>query len=97
MKTSTFIRNAVHKHLIYTPEQETKVKTEFLCICFRFYYLDSKEALWDNWNKVHRFIKEELGHKTINALLPYITGEERQNIRRMYAEFIALHFEEQGD
>ena len=97
MKTSTFIRNAVHEYLTYTFEQESKVKTEFLCICFRLYYLNKGEELWHNWNKVHRFIKADIGHKAINALLPYVTGTERQNIRRMYAEFIALHFEEQGD
>ena len=109
MKTSEFIRTAVDQYLSPVKTVDfinRKAPAPYLCICLE--KLKAEYAGTTFWPESHHIsqvfqdtICEDIGNCTVGtALLDagyYCTHEEIQQIRFMYAEFIALEFEDAGD
>lgn len=101
MKTSTFIRNSIDKYLHPENNLTSGWNSPYLCDCLEFYeehpeVANSSEII----DRFKQLLREDgvLGFGLeYNLRRSGISSEEGQGIRFMYAEFIALYFEDLGD
>ena len=97
MKTSEFIRKAVDANLTTNAIMKGS-RTRFLCNALEFYMQDNDNRLEAQFQAVQALIAEGLyGHGTVTGTCHGLTVEEIQGIRFMYAEFLALYFEDEND
>jgi hypothetical protein len=107
MKTSEFIRAAVNQYLSPKLRKEfNATATKYLCVAFdRF---DSPDNSMNTSAKLKRIIEEDLarlgsGGTFYSAAIvncgwrEFEDNDEFQQLRFMYAEFLALYFEDLGD